>query len=75
MTAETFAAVVRPATGFSTEKKNRGADALDATALSALAALTTGADASDVLDILSANQKRVHVVDNGQIGKASSSLS
>ena len=75
MTAETFSAVVRPATGFSTEKKKRGSDALDATALSDLAALTTGATAADVLDILSANQKRAHVVAAGQIGKASSVLS
>ena len=75
MTAETFSAVVRPASGFSTEKKNRGADALDATALAALAALTTGATAADVLDLLSANQKRAHVVAAGQIGKASSVLS
>lgn len=74
MSAETFTAVVRPGTGFSTEKKKRGADALDATAVSALAALTTANDASDVLDILSANQKRAHVVAPGQIGKASSTL-
>ena len=69
MTAETFTAVVRPASGFSTEKKKRGADALDATAITALGALTTANDASDVLDILSANQKRAHVVAAGQIGK------
>ena len=75
MTAEVFPAVVRPATGFSTEKKKRGSDALDATALSDLAALTTGATAADVLDLLSANQKRAHVVAAGQIGKASSVLS
>ena len=72
MTAETFNAVVRPASGFSTEKKKRGADALDATAVAALGALTTANDASDVLDILSANQKRAHVVAANQIGKASS---
>jgi hypothetical protein len=74
MTAETFTAVVREPSGFSTEKKKRGADALDATALTALGALTTGATASDVLDILSANQKRAHVVAAGQIGKATSTL-
>lgn len=74
MTAETFSAVVRPASGFSTEKKKRGSDALDATAVLALAALTTANDASDVLDILSANQKRSHVVAANQLGKASSTL-
>ena len=75
MTAETFSAVVRPATGFSTEKKKRGSDVLDATALTALAGLTSGATAADVLDLLSANQKRAHVVAPGQIGKATSVLS
>ena len=74
MSAENFTAVVRPSTVFSTEKKKGGAYALDGTALVALAGLTTGATASDVLDILSANQKRAHVVTDGQIGKATSSL-
>ena len=49
MTAETFTAVVLcEPSGFSTEKKKRGADALDATstALTALGALTTGATAN-----------------------------
>ena len=75
MTAETFSAVVRPATGFSTEKKKRGSDLLDATCLTALAGLDGTATAADVLDLLSANQKRAHVVAAGQIGKASSVLS
>ena len=74
MSAETFTAVVRPASGFSTEKKKGGADSLDATAVTALGSLTTANDASDVLDILSANQKRAHVVADGQIGKATSTL-
>ena len=74
MTAETFSAVVRPASGFSTEKKKRGSDLLDATAVTALGNLTTASSAADVLDILSANQKRAHVVAAGQIGKASSTL-
>jgi len=75
MTAETFTAVVRPASGFSLEKANRGSDLLDATAVTALGLLTTASDVSAVLDILSANQERAHVVAAGQIGKASSVLS
>ena len=72
MTAQTFTAVVRPASGFSLEKSNRGADLLDATARTALGALGAAATASDVLDILSANQKRAHVVAANRIGKAQS---
>ena len=68
----TYTAVVRSPSGFSTEKKKRGADVLDATALTALDDLTAGATASDVLDILSANQHRAHVVTASGIGKASS---
>ena len=74
MTAETFTAVVRPASGFSLEKSNRGSDLLDATAVAALAALDITGTAADVLDILSANQKRAHVVAANQLGKASSTL-
>lgn len=74
MTAEIFTAVVRPATGLSTEKKKRGSDLLDATCLFALAALGADATSADVLDLLSANSKRAHVVAAGQIGYATSVL-
>ena len=75
MTAQAFTATVRPASGFSTEKKKRGSDLLDATAVAALAAVTTATTTAEVLDLLSANSKRAHVVAAGQIGKASSTLS
>ena len=74
MTAETFSAVVRPASTFSTEKKKGGSYALTADAVTALGALTTASSVSDVLDILSTVTKDSHVVDAGQIGKASSVL-
>jgi hypothetical protein len=72
MTATTSSATVRPSTVFSTEKKKGGAYVLDATCLTALGALGATATASDALDLLSANQKRAHVVSANQIGKASS---
>ena len=53
MTAETFSAVVRPASTFSTEKKKGGSYALTSAAVTALAAVTTASTVSDVLDILS----------------------
>lgn len=74
MTAETFNAVVRPASGFSTEKKKGGSDLLDADAVTALKALDATNTASDVLDILSANQKRGRAVSANTIGRATSVL-
>ena len=70
MTAETFTAVVRPSSTFSTEKKKGGAYALDATAVAALAAVTTATTVSEVLDLLSANNERLHAVTPTSIGKA-----
>ena len=74
MTAETFDAVVRPASTFSTEKKKGGSYALTAGAVTALGALTTASTINDVLDILSTVTKDQHVVAANQIGKASSTL-
>ena len=74
MTAETFSAVVRPASTFSTEKKKGGSYALTADAVTALGALTTASTVNDVLDILSTVTKESHVVDAGQIGYATSVL-
>lgn len=75
MTAETFGAVVRPASTFSTEKKKGGSYALTSNAITALSTLTTSNTVSDVLDILSTVTKDGHKVASGQIGKASSALS
>lgn len=74
MTAQTFTAVVRPATTFSTEKKKGGNYVLTSTAVTALAALTTANTVSDVLNILSTVTEDSHVVASAQIGKATSSL-
>lgn len=74
MTAETFSAVVRPASTFSTEKKKGGSYVLTDAAVTALAAVTTATTVSDVLDILSEVTHASHEVDAGQIGKASSVL-
>jgi uncharacterized membrane protein HdeD (DUF308 family) len=74
MTAQTFSAVVRPATTFSTEKKKGGNYVLTSTAVTALAALTTASTVSNVLDILSTVTEDSHVVASAQIGKASSVL-
>ena len=74
MTAETFSAVVRPASTFSTEKKKGGSYALTSDAVTALGALTTASTVNDVLDILSTVTKDSHVVDAGQIGYATSVL-
>ena len=72
MTAEIFTATVSPASTFSTEKKKGGAYILDATCRTALAALGSTSTTSDALDLLSANQKRAHVVAANQIGLATS---
>ena len=71
MTAETFSAVVRPASTFSTEKKKGGSYNLRSADVTALAALTTDNTVADVLDILSTITKGSHEVAPGQIGKSS----
>ena len=75
MTAETFSAVVRPATTFSTERKKGGSYVLTSAAVTALAAVDTTTTVSEVLAILSEVTHASHVVAPGQIGKASSVLS
>ena len=74
MTAKTFTAVVRPASTFSTEKKKGGSYPLTASAVTALTAVTTASTINDVLDILSTVTKDQHVVDDNQIGYATSTL-
>ena len=49
MSAETFTAVVRPASIFSTEKKKCGSQVLNATEQAALSGCATVAEALDVL--------------------------
>ena len=72
MTAETFTAVVRPPSTFSTERKKGGSYKLDATAVAALGALTTASTVSDVLAICSQVTKDLHEVAPNQIGFATS---
>ena len=72
MTAETFTAVVRPATTFSTERKKGGDYVLTSAAVTALGAVTTATTVREVLAILSEVTKDSHVVAANQIGKASS---
>lgn len=72
MTAETFTAVVRPASVFSTEKKKCGSTKIDATADTALAGITTASTVADVLDILSACVARGRAVTSNSIGLAQS---
>lgn len=74
MTAETFTAIVRPASTFSTEKKKGGSYELTDAAVTALGALTTASTVNDVLDIISEVTHASHVVAPGQTGKASSVL-
>ena len=74
MTAETFTAVVRPASTFSTERKKGGSYALTADAVTALTAVTTANTVADVLAILSTVTKDSHVVAPNQIGGATSTL-
>ena len=74
MTAETFSAVVRPATTFSSERKKGASYTLTAEAVTALSALTTASTVREVLAILSEVTHASHVVAPGQIGKASSVL-
>ncbi len=73
MTAETFTAVVRPASTFSTERKKGGIYPLTADAVTALTAVTTANAVTDVLTILSTVTKDAHVVAAGQTGMATSS--
>ena len=75
MTAETFTAVVRPASTFSTERKKGGAYTLTTAAVTALAAVDEITTVREVLAILSEVTHASHVVGPGQIGKASSVLS
>ena len=75
MTAETFTAVVRPASTFSSERKKGGSYTLTAAAVTALGGLTTASTVSEVLAILSEVTHASHAVAPGQIGKASSVLS
>ena len=74
MSAETFTAVVRPSTVWSTEKKKGGNYALTSTAVTALAAVTTATTVNEVLDVLSTVVRDSHVVDANQIGGATSTL-
>ena len=73
MSAEVFTSVVRPASTFSTERKNGGSYVLTSTAVTALAAVTTATTVSQVLAILSTVTKDSHVVTATSIGKASRS--
>ena len=70
MTAEVFTAVVRPATGWSSERKKGGSAAVDGAA--DFAAVT---DVRGALAVCSAAWKAEHVVGPNRIGKASSVLS
>ena len=74
MTAETFSAVVRPATTFSSERKKGGSYVLTSAAVTALAAVDTTTTVREVLAVLSEVTHASHVVAPGQIGKASSVL-
>ena len=69
MTAEVFTAVVRPATGWSSERKKGGSAAVDGAA--DFAAVT---DVRGALAVCSAAWKAEHVVAANRIGKATSVL-
>ena len=75
MTAETFTAVVRPATTFSSERKKGGSYVLTSAAVTALAAVNTSTTVSEVLTILSEVTHASHAVGDSSIGNASSVLS
>ena len=75
MTAETFSAVVRPATTFSTERKKGASYKLTAAAVTALSAVDTDTTVRDVLAILSEVTHASHAVGSDSIGKATSVLS
>ena len=74
MTAEVFTAVVRPASTFSTSKKNRGNAPSGSAGATALAALTATSTVADALDILSTATKTDYVVAPNQMGNATSDL-
>ena len=74
MTAETFTAVVRPASTFSTERKKGGAYTLTTAAVTALAAVDETTTVREVLAILSEVTHASHAVSANSIGKASSVL-
>ena len=74
MSAETYTAVVRPSTVWSTEKKKGGNYALTDDAVTALAAVTTATTINEVLDVISTVVRDSHVVDANQIGGATSTL-
>lgn len=69
MTAEVFTATVRPATGWSTERKKGGSAAVDGTA--DFASVT---DVNGALAVCSEAWKAEHVVAPNRIGKATSQL-
>jgi hypothetical protein len=68
MTAQVFTAVVRPATGWSTERKKGGSAAVDGADFSAVT------DVNGALAVCSAAWKAEHVVAANRIGKATSVL-
>ena len=68
MTAQVFTAVVRPATGWSTERKKGGSAAV------AGAAFSSVTDVRGALAICSTAKKAEHVVGPNRIGKATSVL-
>jgi hypothetical protein len=70
MTAQVFTAVVRPATGWSPERKKGGSAAVDGA--TAFAAVT---DVRGALAVCSEAWKAEHVVGPNRIGKATSVLS
>ena len=69
MTAETYSAVVRPASTFSTEKKKGGHQVLSGSEKALLGSCTT---VSDALDVLSEAVKRGNKVEANKIGGATS---
>ena len=75
MTAEVFSAVVRPASTFSLEKKNRGSAPIGAAGAIALGALTATSTVAEALAILSDCTKADYVVDANKMGRAESVLS
>ena len=75
MTAETFSAVVRPASTFALERKKGASYKLTTAAVTALAAVDETTTVREVLAILSEVTHASHVVAPGQIGKATSVLS
>lgn len=71
MTAETFTAVVRPASTFSLKKYPRGSAPIGSAGATALAALTSTSTVAQALDILSAATKTDFVVAADSMGRAS----